>query len=124
MKDISSTIENLGDEFDVPKAAEYYGYIVSELVATGKMSPKELVQTYAPSKIEKETSHNLYMTGVLKELSTLEDPDGAAFVAQHAQVLRTGFRLEPQDYGKPARRKQLPSAADLPIVSVVLGEQV
>jgi len=124
MKDISSTIESLGDEFDVPKAAEYYGYIVSELVATGKMSPKELVSTYAPSKIEKETSHNLYMAGVLKELSTLEDPDGAAFVAQHAQVLRTGFRLEPKDYGKPAKRKQLPSAADLPIVSVVLGEQV
>merc|ERR1719433_1138431 len=99
MKDISSTIENLGDEFDVPKAAEYYGYIISELVVTGKISPQELVRAYAPSNVEKETSHNSFMTGVLKELSVLDDPDGAAFVEQHAQVLAAGFRLNPKDYG-------------------------
>jgi len=124
MREISSTIEELGDDFDVPKAAEYYGFLCSELVVTGKMSPQELIQKYAPSKVSKETSHNLFMTGVLKELSTLEDPNGVAFVEQHAQILANGFRLEPKDYNKPAKRKQIPTAEQLPIISVVLGEQV
>merc|ERR1719189_729814 len=88
MAELAPQIEALSDDFDVPHAAEYYGYIISEFVVTNVISPKDLVTKFCPKKVTKETTHNLFMTGVLKELSRLDDPDGPAFVEQHAIVLK------------------------------------
>merc|ERR1719361_2960230 len=123
MAELAPQIEALSDDFDVPHAAEYYGYIISEFVVTNVISPKDLVTKFCPKKVTKETTHNLFMTGVLKELSRLDDPDGPAFVEQHAIVLKRGFRLEPKNYDKPVapNRRKLPSAEELPIIQVVLG---
>lgn len=122
LQEISSKIEQLGDDFDVPKASEYYGYIISEFLVREQISPQDVITKFAPKKCEKETSYNLYMTGILRELSALEDPDGKQFVEKHANVLSKGFKLEPKDYGKKARSNKIPDPSDLPIIQVVFGE--
>lgn len=121
-KEIAPQLEEMCDNFDVPKAAEYYGYLISELVVTNRISPEDVVQKYCPQKLEKETFHNLYMTGVIRELSKIEDPDGEEFIQQHANTLAKGFRLKPIDYKKPAKRTKIPTSEELPIIQVVLGE--
>merc|ERR1719354_959715 len=65
--EVASKVEVFSDDFDVPKAAEYYGYLVSELVITQRMQVQEVVSKFAPQNLEKETFRNMYMTGVLRE---------------------------------------------------------
>jgi len=120
--EIASKVEKFSDDFDVPKAAEYYGYLVSELVITQRMQVQEVVSKFAPQNLEKETFKNMYLTGVLRELATCEEPDGPAFIEQHASVFAKGFLQKPNDYGKPAKRNKIPSVEELPIIKVVLGE--
>jgi len=120
--EVASKVEAYSDDFDVPKAAEYYGYLVSELVITQRMQVQEVVSKFAPQNLEKQTFVNMYMTGVLRELATCEEPDGPAFIEQHASVFARGFLQNPNDYGKPARRNKIPTAQELPVIEVVLGE--
>merc|ERR1719419_635064 len=108
LQEIGSQVEELGDEFDVPKAAEYYGYILSEPLVTGIITPQQLVTSYIPQKVSKETLINQFMTGVLTELSKLDDPNGVEFIEKHASALAKGFRLKPKEYGKLAKRTKIP----------------
>lgn len=119
--EVASKVEVFSDDFDVPKAAEYYGYLVSELVITQQMQVQDVISKFAPKNLEKETFLNMYMTGVLKELATCEEPDGPAFIEEHASIFAKGFRQNPNDYGKPAKRNKIPTAQQLPIIEVVLG---
>jgi len=121
---MSPRIEAIGDDFDAPKAAEYYGYLVAELAVTNRISAKQVVCVYNPSDLERETSQNKYMTGFLMQLAQIDEPDGKAYAAKHAEIFVKAFLQNPKDYGKPVKpdRRCIPSPDKVPLAGVVFGE--
>lgn len=122
MREFSTKVETFQDDEDSPKTPQYFGAIMSELLITGRLQVSECLTSFAPKTVERETNLNLYMTGVIEGLVNITEPSGEKFITDHADELKVGFRMNPKEYGREARRKKLPDPNQLPIVKLLLGE--
>lgn len=118
-RDFSGRLEDWVDDLDVPKAAEYFGRVISIFATMKMVAVPDVVQKFSPKTKNKETHNNLYMTGFIKGCM---ESDAEELLISHREILQKGFRFAPKEYNKLAKRAQIPKQKDLPILTQILGE--